>query len=179
MAKKKTVRPALEYTAPVIGETIMINGISQERARINVLFGDKADAVWKKGLAEKAAMKHRNQIRADIKNKVADPESLLGTTADGAQLAVAALLVDVVSLADAKSFAEYKAARLALMSELVGIDHQTGKPVNVTDLAKGLLAQIKSGDVRLTAVIKGVPAVLAEVMERSSKVVAILSGASK
>lgn len=157
-------------------EVIYLNGMPFYQAA--VLKMPNGSKLWEEGSAVNDGLKARSKIRTKIKNTVADPESLLGTTADGAQLAVAALLVDVVALDSAKTFAEYKAARLSLMADLVGKDRVTGEPVNVAALAQGVLTKIKSGDVMLTAVIKGVPAVLAEVMERSTKVVAIISGAS-
>ena len=180
MAKEKFERTKPHANIGAIGlippaEVIMINGMPFDQEA--VLAMPDGAKIWEEGLALNAGIKVRTKIRADIKNKVGDPESLLGTTADGAQLAVAGLLVDIIALDSAKTFAEYKAAKMGLISELVGTDKATNKPVNVVALAQGVIAGIKSGEVKLTAVLKGVPGVLAEIMERSTKVFTILDGA--
>ena len=146
---------------------------------LKLLYPKKAKVLWAAKIAEHQSSEGRKAIRRAITKEVAGTDSLLGTTADGAQFAVAALLVDVIALDQARTFAEYKAARLSLMGELTGKDRETGKAVNVPALAQSVFDKIKSGEVMLTAGLKGVPGVLAEVMERSTKVAAIIAGGAR
>lgn len=168
-------KPTPELSASELaGRKILINGIEFPEA--SVLAMPNGKEIWEKGLIAAAALEGRKNKRFKIKRNVGDTDSLLGTTADGSQLAVAAMLVDIVALDEAKTFAEYKAAKLALMTQLVGKDRATGKAVNVADLSRDVLEKIKSGEILLTAVLKGVPAVLAETMSKSTQVVKIIAG---
>lgn len=175
MAKKKTeiVDPS---TIDEVKETILINGMPFEEAAV-LAMPDGAN-IWAQGLAAKAALLGRDVVRNKIKNEVADTQSILGTTADGAQLAVTMALIDIVALDAEDSFAAYKATKTAILEQVFGTDPTTGGTIDLPVFAQSVLDKIASQEVMLTGVVKGVPGVLDEVMDRSTKVVAILAGAS-
>ena len=106
----------------------------------------------------------KQQIRAEIAKRVADPESLLGTTADGTALALLGLCHVIVALADHGS-ANVKQA----MGEAAG--------GQLVPMARRFLQQLAAGEVTLPALLKGIDAVTADIIERSNGVAQVLAEA--
>jgi hypothetical protein len=138
----------------------------------------EADAAWAAALAAHTQEQGKIAVRAAIKNAVGDTASLLGTTADAAQLTVAAILADIVAISTTTTFSAYKTAKMDLLAALAGNDHATGNPVDITVMAQTIIGQIQTGDVKLTAIVKGVPGVLDEVFTRATGVADILIAAA-
>lgn len=88
----------------------------------------------------------RQQIYADK-----DIHSLLGTTADAAQVLVLFACADAVALASAATFAAYKQARLDALTQLSGSPEGAGKLVQK---AADLLADVQSGTVVMPFLVK-------------------------
>jgi hypothetical protein len=109
------------------------------------------------------AIEQRQKVRGVIKRDVGDTASLLGTVADGQSILVAVALSDIVALSTATDFAKYKKARLDALKALSG-------DADLLAIAGEALAKIKSGDVILTASLKGLEATIAETLERSTGV---------
>lgn len=105
-------------------------------------------------LAERAA---RDQLRAKIGATAGDTASLLGTTADGAQLAVYELGKLATALSTAQSLAEMRAAAAPLAA-----------------LMADFLGRVERGETNLTALLKGEPVVLADIETRSNAVCAAM-----
>lgn len=112
----------------------------------------------------------RATVRAKIDKKVGDTASLVGTVADGAGLLIAIALADVVALSSNTTFAAYRTAKLDTLKALAG-------DADIAVLASAALAQIQSGDMVLTASLKGLESVINESLTRSTAVAAILSQA--
>ncbi len=162
---------------------IVFNGrtywLDEENLRAHPLFaGQDHDALIAAGHALKAKLAARTQIRQTIKREVGDTASILGTTADGAQLAVAVALADIVALAGASSYTAYKTAKLEILSALAGVDHDTGVAVDVAGLAQDLITKIQSGEIKLTATLKGLVPTLTEIMNRATGVADIMISAT-
>lgn len=109
------------------------------------------------------ALKKRLAVRDAIKLAVGDTASLLGTVADGQSILVAVALSDIVALSTATDFAKYKKARLDALKALSG-------DAALLTIAGEALAKIQSGDVILTASLKGLEATISETLERSTGV---------
>lgn len=109
----------------------------------------------------------RAKLRAVIGKTVGDTPSILGTVSDAAGLLTAIALSDIAALSSTDSFAAYKAKKIATLGALAG-------DVDIAALAEAALARIQSGEMILTASIKGLPTVLDETLTRSTKVAKIL-----
>lgn len=112
------------------------------------------------------------KIREVIAENVGDTASLLGTVADASGVLVAVALSDIVALSTATDFAKYKKARLDALKALSG-------DADILAIAGEALDKIKSGDVLLTASLKGLEATIAETLERSTGVAQTLIAATK
>ena len=108
----------------------------------------------------------KQQIRAEIAKRVADPESLLGTTADGTALALLGLCHVIVALADHGSASVKQALTEAAGGQLV-------------PMARTFLQQLAAGEVTLPALLKGIDAVTADIIERSNGVAQVLAEAQQ
>ncbi len=108
------------------------------------------------------------ELRRHIAKNVADTESLLGTVSDATGLLIAIALADVVALSSNTSFADYRKAKLDTLKLLAG-------DADIAALAGGALQQIQSGDVVLTASLKGLENVITESLSRSTAVATILA----
>ena len=117
-------------------------------------------------------------LRALIKRDVGDTSSLLGTTADGAQLSIAVLMALISAVDGNGTYASFKTAFLGTLASLAGNDHATGNPVDIPAMANTFLGDLGSGDIKLTAVMKGVPAVINEISQRATGVTDILLAAA-
>ena len=100
-------------------------------------------------------------LRTQIHSKVADVESLLGTTSDGVQLLLVAFSQLVVALNNANSLADVRAA---------------AAPYH--DLASGFLAKVESGEVKLPYQSKGLDTVVGEIENRATAVAKVLADAT-
>lgn len=123
-------------------------------------------------LAKLDALKKRMAVRGAIKRTIGDTESLLGTIADGQGILVAVALSDIVAFSTATDFASYKKKRIDALKALSGGD------VDLQMIATDALAKIQSGEVILTASLKGLEATLAETLERSTGVATAMIAAS-
>lgn len=123
--------------------------------------------------AEKArlhAIQVRNTLRSTIGKEVGDAESLLGTVSDAVGLLTVIALADIAALGASNDFASYKKKKLDTLKALAG-------DVDLAALAGAALGKVQSGDVILTASLKGLPAVLDETLSRSTAVSTILARA--
>lgn len=174
---KTAVKPQDPDPADIAREEIIINGMPFSKEKVMKMPGGVD--IWADGLALKESLAVREFVRSQITKNVADLPSLAGSTADGAQLALTGMLIDIVALASAKDFADYKKTKLKMLGDMAGNDLATGKPIEIVSLAGEVLGKIQRREVMLTAVLKGVPAVLTEIMTRSTQVVGIIAGASR
>jgi len=104
----------------------------------------------------------KSQIRQKIAQTAGDTESLLGTTADGTQLALYMLAELLDAINTAQTLGELKTA---IQPQL--------------PLAQQYLQEVASGAVVPTFTVKGVEAVVADVKDRSTKVATVLKDAAK
>lgn len=117
------------------------------------------DALIADAIAKQQAIEAKQKLRHQIRQTAGDTESLLGTTADAAQL----LLYEIGKLAQALntagSLAEVRAAAQPL-SNLLG----------------PLVAAVDAGTVKLPYQVKGGPgAVLPEIQDRATQVADVLA----
>lgn len=121
--------------------------------------------------ADAAAIKNSERLerRARIAREVGDPESILGTQADIIGLLVAISLAQIAALKDVATRDNVQKSMIARIEAIVGTD------VDIFALADNALEHIASGEIVLTAAVKGVENVLSEAFERSTKAAAILS----
>lgn len=104
----------------------------------------------------------RDEVRAKIHSQAGDPLSLLGTTSDAATISVLVGACFMASL-DEDTFAKFRAKANGYMNAISG-DHDP------TEIAQAFLASLAAGDVRLSALEKGIVPVLAEVTARGNAV---------
>jgi hypothetical protein len=95
----------------------------------------------------------REGVRQKIAEKAGDQAALLGTTSDAAALAIYGLATLVAKLATAKTLAEVNAAAAPFSA-----------------LSAEFLAKVKSGEVKLPFMIKGVGSVVAGIETRATAV---------
>ena len=107
----------------------------------------------------------KQQIRDKIARDVADPESLLGTTADSTALALFGLSTLIAILNENGSAAVKNALSEAADGELVA-------------LAQNFLASIEAKEIKLPALEKGLENVVADIGARSTGVSKILTSIS-
>lgn len=147
---------------------VTYTNFTAEEALANGVPADVVDAE----LTKLDALKKRLVVRGAIKRDVGDTASLLGTVADGQSILVAVALSDMVALSTATDFAKYKKARLDALKALSG-------DADLLAIAGEALAKIQSGDVILTASLKGLEATISETLERSTGVAQTLIAATK
>ena len=109
----------------------------------------------------------RRVVRREIAKKAGDEASLLGTTADGAQLAIYGLAALVAKLSTAQSLAEVREAAAPFAA-----------------LSAGFLAKINTenpteGEVVLPFMLKGLDQVVADIENRATAVSDALQAAQK
>lgn len=126
-----------------------------------LLAGVPADVV-DAALGEFNANVARQKVRAAIASKAGDQASLLGTTADGAQLAIYGLAALVAKLSTANSLVEVREA---------------AEPF--AQLSAGFLAKVESGEVVLPFMLKGLNNTVAEIETRATAVSGALQSAQK
>ena len=100
----------------------------------------------------------KQQIRNAVHAAAGDPESLIGTTADGVQLLLFAFSQMTVALNNANSVTEVREA---------------AAPFN--DLATAFLSKVASGEVKLPFQAKGLESVVADIETRATAVTDVLT----
>ena len=113
----------------------------------------------------------RERVRSAIARDVGDTASRLGTVSDATGLLIAIALAEVVALSSNTGFADYRRAKLATLGLLAGDE-------DIAAVAGAALTKIKDGDAVLTAGLKGLDNVIAEILAGSTAVAAILSRAA-
>ncbi|MCF6221632.1 MAG: hypothetical protein L3J65_11015 [Robiginitomaculum sp.] len=167
--------PNIEGTLTVIVNGQRIDNLTEAGIRDMPFFeGQDRDALIAGALTRRAKQADVDVVRPKIRDRVGDTASLLGTSADAAQLAVVFMLVDIVTLENTTTYANYKAMKLQMLGTLAGVDHITGDPVDVPALAQHLITKLQSGEIQLTASIKGLANTLDEIMGRATGVAIIL-----
>ncbi len=121
----------------------------------------------------------KDKLRQAITAQVGDTPTLLGTTADGAQLSVAVHLALISALDANTTYANFKTQFFGTLTALVGNNHETGNPVDIPAMANDFLIKLQTGDIKLTAAVKGVPAVIDEIGARSTGVAEIIIAAAQ
>ena len=111
---------------------------------------------------EYTAIELRDITRAAIKEGAGDVSSILGTTADGAQLAIHGLATLVAALATADSLADVRKA---------------AEPF--AQLSTDFLAKVQSGEVVLPFMLKGIDAVVSDIETRATAVSSALQASAK
>ena len=167
MAKNKTNTVVIDD-----GDTIKINGMPFDKAA--VLAMPDGAALWADGLALKAKTAGRDRVRKTITRDVADPQAILGTTADVTQLNAAAVLALISAFKQGDTFPKFRAAFMGTIEGLVPSVEGTG---DVYVQAQTFLAGVQSGEIILTAAMKGLPEVIGEMAGRSTGVANILLAA--
>lgn len=109
-------------------------------------------------MLQKAA---RETVRQNIFARAGDRDSILGTTADGAQLLLYGFASLVAALNKANSLADVREAAAPF-----------------ADLATSFLAKVESGDVKLPFQAKGMENVVADIETRATAVADALSESS-
>ena len=124
--------------------------------------------------AKADGLAQRDKVRATIAANVGDAESILGTVADASGVLVA------LSLARISALAVTKAADLSVAekAELATVQALAGD-IDLAAVAADALAKLNSGDAVLTASVKGLDAVIAESLGRSTAVSNIMSQSSE
>ena len=124
--------------------------------------GDAADYVdqfSEQEIAENAKRINTLKIRARIETASGDPLSLLGTTADGAGMAVIILAEVLTKLSDVTTISQVKQ---------IGADY--------APVFEAFLAARKNGEAVMTSDVKGWPVVLQDIQTRNTSVVQVLAG---
>lgn len=111
-----------------------------------------------KEITDLEAMGLRSAIRQKIFANAGDRDSILGTTADGAQLLLYGFASLVAALNKANSLADVREAAAPF-----------------ADLATSFLAKVQSGDVKLPFQAKGMENVVADITTRATAVADALS----
>ena len=113
-------------------------------------------------------------IRSSIAKQVGDTPKILGITADATSIVVFGMLNRIHALSNTKIADLSKAEK----AELDGVRAMMGD-VDLKALTGNALAKIQSGEVVLTASIKGVGVVLDEVLSASTAVSGVLQTAAQ
>jgi len=109
----------------------------------------------------------RSVVRHEIENQVGDDKSLLGTLSDVSGVLMAAHAARVIALADHDSN-EAQRQELDLLKQLAG-------EVDLVVLCRQFITDVQAGTIKLTASVKGMDAVVAEVAERSTLTADVLA----
>lgn len=137
------------------------------------LYPKEAAALWAEKLAAHQLTEGRKAIRRAITKNVGDTEAILGTTADVTQLNAAAVLALISAFKTGDSFSKFRATFMATIETLV----PPSDGADVYAQAQQFLAGVQSGEIVLTAALKGLPEVIGEMAGRSTGVAAILAQA--
>lgn len=121
--------------------------------------------------AAQAARDVRKALRREIDAVVGDLPSLIGTQADVVGMLVYGQMVRVVTLADHASNEQQR-------QELAMLEALAGEEVDLVALCRDALGKIERREVVLTAAVKGVAAVFAEALTRSTQTAALLMQAA-
>ncbi len=156
-----------------MNEFIFIKGIRFNRASVDGMFGSDSEKVWNDGRAEVIAAEAKAAVRTAIRKQVGDTETILGTTADVTQLNAAAILAFIASIKTGDSFAKFRTTFMGTIESLV----PPTEGADVYTQAQGFLQGVQSGDIILTAALKGLPEVIADMAGRSTGVATILAQA--
>jgi len=157
-----------------MSETILFKGVPFSKAA--VLAMQDGDKIWQAGIEAKANREKRKKIKENIKKNVGDADAILGTTNDVTQLAAVGLLILISAAGKGNTFQAY---RKVLIDRVEGFIPSTAEGVTIFDQADRFLQQIQSGDIVLTAGIKGFANVLLDLAQRSTSTAAILADAEK
>ena len=133
------------------------------------------DVLIAQGEARKAAIEAKAKIRTAIEKTVGDQAAILGTTADVTQLNAAAILAKIVAYKDGDTYAKHRQIFMQTIEALVPAED--GEP-DVYEQAAAFLAGVQSGEIILTASLKGLPVVIGEMAGRSTGVAQILVAAA-
>lgn len=154
-------------------DTILIGGMPFSKTA--VLAMEDGAALWDAGQTDNLKRQTRDTIRRHIDREVGDTQTILGATADVAQLSAAALLALLVAMEANTSFAQVRTQFLSTVEALLPTDE--GAPT-IYDHATAFLQGLQSGDVKLTAALKGFDNVIAELGQSSTAVTTILAADS-
>lgn len=157
-----------------MSEYIEINGVMFDREAVDKMFKKDAAKIWAKGRKAMLQKEGKAAVRMAIKKKVGDTEAILGTTADVTQLNAAAVLAFISAMKTGDSFAKFRAQFMGTIEALVPA--KSDEP-DVYAQAAQFLALVQSGDIILTAAMKGLPEVMSEMATRSTGVATVLAAA--
>lgn len=160
----------MRLTIEIDGNT-HFNVTEEEATALNKKTGA---AVWRAALAAHDDLQSRDKVRAAIKNQVGDTDAILGTTADVTQLNAAAVLALIAAFKTGDTFPKFRGAFMQTIEALVPA---TDGGADVYAQAQQFLAGVQSGDIILTAALKGLPEVIGEMAGRSTGVATILAQA--
>lgn len=155
----------------IILDGVEYHNVSQSDAQAISKAGGDA---WTTAQLTAAKIAGRDKVREAIKKNVGDTDAILGTTADVTQLNAAAILALIVSY---KTGDTYSKQRKAFMETIEALVPATGGGADVYAQAQQFLGGVQSGDIILTAALKGLPEVIGEMAGRSTGVAAILAQA--
>lgn len=148
---------------------------ARSEAWIIETFKDRAPAIIANAKAALVADAGRAAIRDVIEKKVGDTSSILGTTADVTQLNAAAILAFILSLKTSENYEDFQKTFLGTIENLIP-PAGDGAP-DIYQQAQAFLAAIETGDIILTAALKGAGTVINEMATRSNGVAQILIAA--
>ena len=133
-----------------------------------------SEGAWLEAQAAAVVKSGRDKVRAAIKKEVGDTDAILGTTADVTQLSAAAVLALIAAFKMGDTFGKFRTQFMGTIEALVP---PTEGGADVYAQAQQFLSGVQSGDIILTAVLKGLPEVIAEMAGRSTGVATILAQA--
>lgn len=111
----------------------------------------------------------RQIVRNEIERKVGDTPSLVGTLADAMGIVLVHALADVVAIAESPGN-EGQRRRLEIMQQIAG-------GADIAALATAALGRIASGEIALTASVKGLEGVIDDTLTRSTQTAQVLIAA--
>lgn len=150
----------------VTGEKIFVNIDEDQAKKLGIPDADITAALGKQN-----AVNQLKATRSEIAASVGDTQSIVGSLADTISLLVAATAADIVALEENTTFAAYRTQKLETLHALAGED------ANIAQLMNSLLTGIQSGDIILTAKVKGLENVMNDVTTRSTKAARVLAAA--
>jgi len=149
---------------------------NMEEGDVLARFPDNGPLMWAKALADFNSAKSKKVIRDAIRNEVGDTEAILGTTADVTQLNAAAVLALISAFKTGDTFPKFRAAFMGTIEALVPA---TDGGADVYAQAQEFLGGVQSGEIILTAALKGLQEVIGEMAGRSTGVASVLIAAQK
>jgi len=137
----------------------------------HVLYAGPAFDDWEGEFGEGTSVEYtpaetKLRLRKSIKDAVGDEESQIGVLADVSALTLVHLLADIVSIAGSDD--PVHMTRLEIMQGMAG-------GVDIVALAQNAIEMINTGEVEITAALKGVDGVLMDCLVASTSVAGILS----